>query len=132
MAWINETSYARRRESKRLFRRYVINNSKVSERMFIEMICVVEFEIAQHGIDDNLHLLSDPGYDWSVKSIEQIIIGVAQTSAIAATQISAVGCGAAWLIDRALQALREAGTYPSSCRTLDAVVTPPRLPRALV
>ena len=63
MAWINETSYARRRESKRLFWHYVINNSKVSERMFIEMICVVELEIAQHGIDDNLHLLSDPGYD---------------------------------------------------------------------
>ena len=56
-----------------------------------------------------VHLISDHVYDWSAQSIEQIIIGVAQTQASVAAQTAAVGCGAARLADRALQALREAG-----------------------
>ena len=57
----------------------------------------------------HLHLLSDHVYDWSDTTIEQILICVAQAQAIVAAQIAALGCGAARLIDRALQALRQAG-----------------------
>jgi hypothetical protein len=55
-----------------------------------------------------LHLLSDHVYDWSATSIEKILICVAKAQAIFAAQTSAVGCGAARLADRALQALRQA------------------------
>jgi hypothetical protein len=58
---------------------------------------------------NNLHLLSDHVYDWSARSIKQIIVGVAQAAAGVAAQTSAVGCGAARLADRAIQALRQAG-----------------------
>src|SRR5580693_6508419 len=58
---------------------------------------------------NNLHLLSDHVYDWSAKSLEQNIFGVAPTPARVAAQTAAVGCGAARLADRALQALRQAG-----------------------
>src|SRR5271157_3957018 len=58
---------------------------------------------------NNLHLLSDHGYDWSASSIRKIVLGVTKASAIAAAQTAALGCGAARLADRALQALRQAG-----------------------
>src|SRR5271169_6390045 len=56
-----------------------------------------------------LRLLSDHIYDWSDQSLEQNIVGVTQAPASVAAQTSAVGCGAARLADRALQALRQAG-----------------------
>lgn len=56
----------------------------------------------------HLHLLSDHVYDWSDRSIKQVIVGVAQATASVVAQTSAVGCGAARLADRALQALRQA------------------------
>src|ERR1700687_117972 len=56
----------------------------------------------------NMHLLSDHVYDWSARSLKQNIVGVAQAPASVAAQTSAVGCGAARLADRALQALRQA------------------------
>src|SRR5271169_4596958 len=57
----------------------------------------------------NIRLLSDHVYDWSDRSIEQNIIGVAQAPASVAAQTSTIGCGASRLADRALQALRQAG-----------------------
>lgn len=56
-----------------------------------------------------LHLLSDHVYDWSARSIKQVIVGVAQTTASVAAQTSALGCGATRLADRTLQALRQTG-----------------------
>jgi hypothetical protein len=56
-----------------------------------------------------LHLLSDHVYDWSARSIKQIIVGVAQAPADLAAQTAAVGGAAARLVDRALQTLRQAG-----------------------
>jgi hypothetical protein len=56
----------------------------------------------------HLHLLSDHVYDWSAKSFWQILICVAKAQAIVAAQTAAVGCGAARLADRAIQALRKA------------------------
>ena len=56
----------------------------------------------------HLHLLSDHVYDWSDRSIKQVIVGVAQATASVVAQTSAVGCGAARLADRALQALWQA------------------------
>jgi hypothetical protein len=58
---------------------------------------------------NNLHLLSDHVYDWSDISIRKIVVGVTKASAIAAAQTAALGCGAARLADRAIQALRQAG-----------------------
>src|SRR5713226_7350195 len=58
---------------------------------------------------NNLHLLSDHVYDWSDNSIRKVIICVAKAQAIVAAQTSAIGCGTARLVDRALQALRQAG-----------------------
>jgi hypothetical protein len=55
-----------------------------------------------------LDLLSDHVYDWSARSLEQDTVGVAQAPASIAAEASAVGCGAARLADRTLQALREA------------------------
>jgi hypothetical protein len=55
-----------------------------------------------------LQLLSDHIYDWSDRSIKQVIVGVAQAPAGVAAQTAAVGCGTARLSDRALQALRQA------------------------
>jgi len=57
----------------------------------------------------HLHLLSDHVYDWSARSLKQNIVGVAQAPASVAAQTSAVGCGAARLADRTLQALWQAG-----------------------
>src|SRR5260370_41286524 len=57
----------------------------------------------------HLNLLSEHVYDWSDKSIEQIIVCVAQATASVAAQTSTIGCGAARLADRAVQTLREAG-----------------------
>jgi hypothetical protein len=54
-------------------------------------------------------ILSDHVYDWSDTSIGEILLCVAQAPAIAATQIATLGCGAARLTDRALQALWQAG-----------------------
>jgi hypothetical protein len=56
-----------------------------------------------------VHLLSDHVYDWSARSIKQIIVGVEKAQAIVAAQTATVGCGATRLVDRALQALRQAG-----------------------
>jgi hypothetical protein len=56
-----------------------------------------------------VHLLSDHVYDWSDSSIKQIIVGVEKAQAIVAAQTAAAGCGATRLVDRALQALRQAG-----------------------
>src|SRR5450755_1436190 len=61
-----------------------------------------------------LHLLSDHVYDWSARSLKQNIVGVAQAPTIVAAEASAVGCGAARLADRALQALRQ--TELQMCR----------------
>src|ERR1039457_3694932 len=58
---------------------------------------------------NNLHLSSDHVYDWSAPSIRKIIVGVTKASAIAAAQTAALGCGAARLADRAIQALWQAG-----------------------
>jgi hypothetical protein len=55
-----------------------------------------------------LRLLSDHVYDWSARSLKQNIVGVAQAPASVAAEASAVGCGAARLADRALQALWQA------------------------
>lgn len=55
-----------------------------------------------------LRLLSDHVYDWSAKSIRKILLRVAPAPAIATAQTSITGCGAARLVDRALQALWEA------------------------
>src|SRR5260221_13365615 len=57
------------------------------------------------------HLLSfsDYVYDWSARSLRQIIVGIAQAQAGVASEASAVGSGAARLADRALQTLRQAG-----------------------
>ncbi len=57
----------------------------------------------------DLRLLSDHAYDWSDRSFKQVIVGVEKAQAIVAAQTSAIGCGTARLIDRALQALRQAG-----------------------
>ena len=58
---------------------------------------------------NNLHLLSDHAYNWSAKSIEQILVCVTQAATGFAAQTSAAGCGAARLANRALQALWQAG-----------------------
>ncbi len=58
---------------------------------------------------NNLHLLSDHVYDWSDNSIRKVSICVAKAQAIVAAQTSTIGCGTARLVDRALQALRQAG-----------------------
>jgi hypothetical protein len=55
-----------------------------------------------------LHLLSDHVNDWSDRSIEQVIIGVAKTAPDPAAATPAVGCDPARLSDRALQALWQA------------------------
>jgi len=57
----------------------------------------------------HLHLLSDHVYDWSDRSIREILVCVAQAPAIVAAQTSTLGCGVARLTDRALQALWQAG-----------------------
>ncbi len=57
---------------------------------------------------NTLHLLSDHVYDWSARSLKQVIVGVAQAPASVAAQTSAVRCGTARLSDRALQALWQA------------------------
>jgi len=57
----------------------------------------------------HLRVVSDHVYDWSDTSIQQIIIRVAQAAAGVAAQGATVGCHAARLADRALQALRQAG-----------------------
>src|ERR1700685_936134 len=54
-----------------------------------------------------LHLLSDHVYDWSARSFEQNLVGIAQAPASVAAQTTTLGCGAARLADRALQALRQ-------------------------
>jgi hypothetical protein len=54
-------------------------------------------------------LLSDHVYDWSDRSFRKILGRVAQAAAIVAAKTSTVGCGAAGLADRALQALWQAG-----------------------
>jgi hypothetical protein len=56
---------------------------------------------------NNLHLSSD--HVWSAPSIRKIIVGVTKASAIAAAQTAALGCVAARLADRAIQALWQAG-----------------------
>ncbi len=52
---------------------------------------------------------SDHVYDWSAHSIREIILGIAQAPAGVAAQIAALGCSAARLTHRALQALWQAG-----------------------
>jgi hypothetical protein len=54
-------------------------------------------------------ILSDHVYDWSARSIREIILCVAQAPAGVAAQIAALGCSAARLTHRALQALWQAG-----------------------
>ena len=56
-----------------------------------------------------LLISSDHVYDWSDRSIREILLCVAQAPAIAAAQIATLGCGAARLTDRAVQALWQAG-----------------------
>jgi hypothetical protein len=57
----------------------------------------------------HLHLSSDHVYDWSDRSIGKILLCVAQAPTGVAAQIATIGCGAAGLADRALQALWQAG-----------------------
>jgi hypothetical protein len=52
---------------------------------------------------------SDHVYDWSDSSIREILLCVAQAPAGVAAQIAALGCSAARLTHRALQALWQAG-----------------------
>jgi hypothetical protein len=56
-----------------------------------------------------LLISSDHAYDWSDRSIREILLCVAQAPASVAAQIATLGCGTAWLADRALQALWQAG-----------------------
>jgi hypothetical protein len=56
---------------------------------------------------NNMDLLSGHAYDWSDPSIIKIIAGVTEAPAIAASKTPALGCRAARLADRALQALRQ-------------------------
>ena len=56
----------------------------------------------------HVRLLSDHVYDWSDRSLEQNIVGVAQAPASVAAQTSTIGCGASRLADRTLQAMRQA------------------------
>jgi hypothetical protein len=52
-------------------------------------------------------LLSDHVYDWSDRSINEDIVGTAQTPAGPTARPTAAGCHLARLADRALQALRQ-------------------------
>jgi hypothetical protein len=63
---------------------------------------------------NNLHISSDHAYDWSAKSIEQILVCVTQAATGFAAQTSAAGCGATRLADRTLQTLRQA--WMQMCR----------------
>jgi len=57
----------------------------------------------------NIDLSSGHVYDWSAKSFGKIIVRVTKAPTIAVEQTPALGCGAARLADRALQALRKPG-----------------------
>lgn len=54
-------------------------------------------------------LLSDHVYDWSARSIQQVILGIAQAPTEFVARAAAIGCDLARLVDRALQALRQTG-----------------------
>ena len=53
-------------------------------------------------------LLSDHVYDWSARSIQQVILGIAQAPTEFVARAAAIGCDLARLADRALQTLWQA------------------------